>query len=207
MRILLLSVAAMLVALPVQARPTTYAGGTMGMLMHDGMESSADLLYSPTARDAIGLRSDRLSEDDSWMHTLHYNRLLKRWNAPGRQANLYVLGGAGVAHAGDEQGAAGWAGSAIDWESRRYFVGYENRFIASGVIDENFMQRARLGIAPVLRPYGEAQPWFMLQVDHRPSNEAPLVVTPLVRVFTAELLGELGLSSEGDVLFSLTANF
>lgn len=197
----------MLVAAPVLARPTTYAGGTMGMLMHDGMETSINAFYSPTAQDAIGLRSDHLREDDSWMHTVNYNRLLKRWNGKGRQANLYLLGGAGVAHKGDNQGAAGWVGSAVDWESRRYFVGYENRFIASGLIDEMFMQRARVGVAPVLRPYGDVQPWFMLQVDHRPSNEAELVVTPLLRVFTAELLGEIGYSSEGDILFNLTANF
>lgn len=190
-----------------QARPTTYAGGTMGMVMHDGMESSMNAFYSPTARDAVGVRSDHLREDDSWMHTLNYNRLLKRWNADGAQANLYVLSGVGVAHKGDDEAAAGWAGGAIDWESRRYFVGYENRFIASGLIDEAFMQRARVGIAPVLRPYDAVQPWFMLQVDHRPSNDAALVVTPLVRLFTAELLGELGYSSEGDVLFNLTANF
>ena len=179
----------------------------MGMLMHDGMESSLNLLYSPTARDAIGLRSDHLDEDDSWMHTVNYNRLLKRWNGPGTQANLYVLSGAGVAQKGDDEGAVGWVGGAIDWESRRFFVGYENRAIASGLIDEGFMQRARVGVAPVLVSYENPQPWFMLQVDHRPSNDAELVVTPLVRVFTSDVLGELGYSSEGDILFNLTANF
>ncbi len=194
-------------ACTAQARPTTYAGGTMGMLMHDGMESSMNIFYSPTPRDAIGVRVDHLDEDDSWMHTVNYNRLLKRWNGEVSQANLYMLSGVGVAQKGDSEAATGWIGGSADWESRRYFVGYENRFIASGLIDESFMQRARVGVAPVLVPYGDPQPWLMLQVDHRPSNHDDLVVTPLLRVFTNRLLGEVGYSSQGDVLFNLTTNF
>ncbi len=179
----------------------------MGMVMHDGMESSVNVFHSPTFRDAVGVRIDHLDEDDSWMHTLNYNRLLKRWNGESSQANLYVLSGVGLAQKGDSENAVGWAGGAIDWEDRRYFVGYENRFIASGIIEESFMQRARVGIAPVLVPYGDPQPWLMLQVDHRPANDAELVVTPLVRVFTNRVLGEVGYSSEGDVMFNLTTNF
>lgn len=206
MRFLLFIVAAAF-ACTAQARPTTYTGGTMGMFAHDGMESSANVFYSPTFRDAIGVRVDHLDEDDSWMHTLNYNRLLKRWNGESSQANLYLLSGIGLAQKGDSENAVGWAGGAIDWENRRYFAGYENRFIASGLIEESFMQRARVGIAPVLVPYEDPQPWLMLQVDHRPSNDAELVVTPLLRVFTSKVLGELGYSSEGDIMLNVTTNF
>lgn len=206
MRVVVLIVAVVLAG-AAQARPTTYSGGTMGMVMHDGMERSVSVFHSPTYRDAIGVRVDRLDEDDSWMHTLNYNRLLKRWNGEKSQGNLYLLSGVGMAEKNDSESAVGWAGGAIDWEDRRYFVSYENRFIASGLIEESFMQRARVGIAPVQVPYEDPQPWLMLQVDHRPANDAELVVTPLLRVFTSQVLGEIGYSSEGDVMLNLTTNF
>lgn len=179
----------------------------MAMTMNDGMENSALLSYSPTARDAIGVRSDYLREDDAWMHALNYNRLLKRWNKADSQANIYMLSGAGVAMRGDDEGAVGWVGMEADWESRRYYVSYENRFIGSGLIEEAFMQRARVGVAPYIADYGDWHPWLMLQVDHRPSNDDEIVVTPLVRIFNEDVLGEAGLSSTGDIMFNITTQF
>lgn len=194
-------------SISAQARPVSYAGGWMAMTMNDGMENSNLLSYSPTARDAIGVRSDYLRDDDAWMHAINYNRLLKRWNEADSQANIYMLSGAGVATRGDTRGAVGWLGMEADWESRRYYVGYENRVIGSGVVEESFMQRARVGVAPYIANYDGWHPWLMLQVDHRPGNDNELVVTPLLRVFNSEVLGEAGISSAGDVLFNVTTQF
>lgn len=190
-----------------QARPVAYANGWMAMGMNDGMENSLSLSYSPTARDAIGLRSDYLRDDDAWMHTVNYNRLLKRWNQPASQSNIYALSGVGVATRGNEQSAVGWVGMEADWEDRRYYVSYENRFIGASAVDEFFMQKARVGIAPYIADYDGVHTWLMLQVDHRPSNQNQIVVTPLVRVFTSEVLGEIGISNKRDVMFNLTTQF
>ena len=177
------------------------------MTMNDGMENSNLISYSPTARDAIGVRSDYLREDDAWMHAINYNRLLKRWNQENSQGNIYLLSGAGVATRGADKGAVGWLGMEADWESRRYYVSYENRVIGSDTIDESFMQRARVGVAPYIANYDAWHPWLMLQVDHRPRNADEIVVTPLVRVFNSEVLGEAGISSAGDVMFNITTQF
>lgn len=179
----------------------------MAMTMNDGMENSNLVSYSPTARDAIGVRSDYLREDDAWMHAINYNRLLKRWNEADSQGNIFMLSGAGIATRGDEKAAVGWLGMEADWESRRYYVSYENRVIGSGVIDESFMQRARIGIAPYIANYDGWHPWLMLQVDHRPRNDDEIVLTPLVRVFNSEVLGEAGISSTGDIMFNVTTQF
>ena len=194
-------------ATAAHARPVGYAQSVMAMTMNDGMEHSALMGYSPTATDYAGLRADYLREDEAWMTTVNYNRLLKRWNAPGSQGNLFFLGGVGEAFRSDDQSAAAWAGMEADWENRRYYVAYENRVIAASAIDEQFMQRARIGIAPYIGDYDDVHGWLMLQVDHRPRNHEQIMVTPLVRLFTTEVLGEVGISTRGDVLFNLTTQF
>lgn len=207
MRLLLSVLLAACTGYAAMARPVGFADSSMAMTMNDGMEHSALAGYSPTATDYVGLRADYLREDDAWMTTVNYNRLLKRWNAPGSQANLFVTSGVGEAFQSNDQSLAGWVGMEADWENRRYYVSYENRFIAASAIDEQFMQRARVGIAPYIAAYDDVHTWLILQVDHRPRNRDQLMVTPLVRLFTTDVLGEAGISTEGDVLFNLTTQF
>jgi hypothetical protein len=76
------SIAAVILAsvlpLTADARPVSYPDGRMLMTMHDHMEYSNMLSYSPTAHYAVGVRSDYMREDKDWLHTVTYNRLLKR---------------------------------------------------------------------------------------------------------------------------------
>lgn len=190
-----------------EARPVSFPDGLMAMTTNDGMENSAMLSYSPTARDAYGIRTDYMRNDETWLHTLTYNRLLKRWNASDSQANFYLMTGAGI---GDDHGdiaPAGFAGIEADWESRRYYVSYENRFIASEVNDQYFDQKARVGIAPYIADYDAVHTWFMMQVQNNPSSDDKFVVTPLVRLFNTEVLTEVGYSSNNTLLFNATWQF
>lgn len=204
---LLVTMFCMVVAATAYARPVSYADSWALSTWNDGMENSFSANYSPTARDAIGLRSDYLREEEAWMHAVNYNRVLTRWNMPDAQANLYFLGGAGVAMQGDDQGAVAWGGIAADWENRRYYVSYENRVIASSVIEQAWMQKARVGVAPYITGYDGVHTWLMLQVTHQPRAEDPIVLTPLVRVFTSEVLGEVGIGTNGDMMFNITTQF
>lgn len=199
----------LLLALPVvvQARPVSYSQGWMAMTTNDGMENSAMLSYSPTAKDAFGIRTDYMRDDETFLNTLTYNRLLKRWNNPGSQANFFLLTGVGI---GDDHGnitPAGFAGIEGDWESRRYYVSYENRFIASSANNQYFDQKARIGIAPYIADYDGVHTWLMLQVQNNPTSEDKFVVTPLVRLFNTEVLTEVGYSSNNTLLFNATWQF
>ena len=177
------------------------------MQMNDGFENSLMLSYSPTAKDAIGLRTDYMRNDDVLLNTLTYNRLLKRWNQPESQGNLFLLTGLGAAEGNGNIDPAATLGIEADWETRRIYFSYENRLIGSSAIDDSFSQKFRTGFAPYVADYDAVHTWLMVQIDHRPSHDDEITVTPFIRLFNTEVLGELGISSKKDVMFNVTFQF
>jgi hypothetical protein len=198
---------ALVVPFGAGARPVSYPGGWMVMSMNDHMQYSNMLSYSPTARDAFGVRVDYMREDEDWIHTATYNRLLKRWNAPHSQGNMFLMTGLGVAEHRGEVEPAATVGLAADWETRSLYFSYENRYIYGGDVERSFAHKARAGFAPYVGDYDDLHTWLMVQVDHHPSERDNFVVTPLVRLFTQEVLGELGVSHQGDVMVNITFQF
>lgn len=182
------------------------------MLMNNGHSNSAHVHYSPTAKTSIGVRSEYWREDDFYFNGVQMNNLIKRWNEKHSQANFYLKSGIGVAYSDrddfdGETDASGFTGIAADWENRRYFVSYENRYIEAGDIHDGFHQSSRVGIAPYIGNYGDLHTWLMLQVDHVPESDEPVTVTPLVRFFKDVHMMEAGLSNEGNVLFNYIVRF
>ncbi len=191
----------------VQARPVSYPGGWTLMLMNDGFRNSAHVHYSPTVRTSLGYRFEYWRDKEFTLNAVQMNNLLKRWNNPDSQASLYLKSGVGVAYsyAGEfdgETSAAGFAGIAADWENRRYFVSYENRYTEAGKIDDFFQQSARVGWAPYKGDYDDLHTWLMLQVKHVPEADDDFTVTPLVRFFKYVHLIEAGVNNRGEVLFN-----
>ncbi len=140
------------------------------------------------------------------------NNLLKRWNKPDSQANLYLKSGVGAAYSDHgafdhETEPAFYTGLAADWEDRRFFTSYENRFTEAGDIDDFFMQSARVGVAPYIGEYGDIHTWLMLQVDHQPEAEDKVTVTPLVRFFKGVHLVEAGMNNNGELLFNYVIRY
>ena len=172
----------------VQARPVSYPGGWTLMLMNDGAKNSAHVHYSPTAKTSVGYKLEYWRGEEMTLNAVQVNNLLKRWNTPDSQANLYLKSGFGVAYsdAGDfdaTTSAAGFVGISADWEDRRYFVSYENRYTGAGKIADFFQQSARVGWAPYEGDYGDLHTWLMLRVEHMPEADDRFTVTPLIRVF------------------------
>lgn len=214
MRILLCALLGMGLIIPnlAEARPVSYPGGWTTMLMNNGDMNSFHLHYSPTAKYSVGVRSAYHREDDFWHSTVQVNNLLKRWNNPDSQANLYLKSGLGAAYsdAGEFDGEidpAVFTGIAADWEDRRYFVSYENRYMEAGDIHDSFHQNARVGIAPYIGDYGDLHTWLMLEVEHEPEADEKVTVTPLVRFFKGVHLMEAGMSNQGDVLFNYVIRY
>ncbi len=195
-----------------QARPVSYPGGITWMQMNDMDSHSVHLHYSPTAKYSIGYKGEYFRGEDWQFHGAQLNYLVKRWNKPSEQANLYLKGAAGLAYSDyqsfdGETSAAASIGIAADWETRRWFISYENRYLNAGNIDEFFNQKARVGVAPYIGDYGDIHTWLMLQVDHNPSSQDEITFTPLVRLFKGEYLAEAGVSDKGDVLFNWVIRF
>jgi opacity protein-like surface antigen len=201
-----------LIASPAAARPVSYADGWTVMQMNDGENNTLHTHYSPTARYSVGYLADYWREGDWWLHALQVNWLAKRWNESDLQANLYVKSGLGVALADeedfeDETQLAGFVGAAFDAENRRYYFSYENRWTDAGEIHAAFQQKSRVGIAPYIAEYGSIHTWIMLQVDHRPEADDPLVFTPMLRFFKGDSMLEVGLSDSEEMLFNFVQRF
>lgn len=181
-----------------EARPVSYPGGWTVMQMNKGDFSSLHVHYSPGFQDSIGLYYEDNWSSDYTFKGIQYNRLLKRWNKPKSQANLYL--NAGIGQSESYQGpddAAGFVGLAADWETRRYFVAYEFRALDLG-FDRDVRQSGRLGIAPYIGDYGDLHTWLMLQVENQPEADDPVTFTPLVRFFYDVQLVEVGYTPETD---------
>ena len=184
-------------AAPASARPVSYAGGWTLMQENNGMYSSLHAHYSPTATDSVGLYVEQNWDMDTTCTGLQYNRLVKRWNAPASQGNVYFKLGAGAASpfAGGDADLANFAGLAADWETRRVFVSYDVRARDFGP-DESVTHAARLGVAPYVAEFGALHTWAMVQVENSPEADEFLTFTPLVRLFKGPLLIEAGYTVE-----------
>ena len=209
MRILLCALLGMGLIIPntADARPVSYPGGWTLMLMNDGDKNTAHIHYSPTAKTSVGYKFEHWRDKDFTLNAVQMNNLLKRWNEKDSQANLYLKSGLGVAYSDaddfdGETNAAGFTGIAADWENRRFFISYENRYTEAGEIDDFYQQSARVGWAPYEGDYGDVHTWLMLQVEHSPESKDNVTVTPLVRLFKDVHLLEAGMNNRGEVLFN-----
>ena len=191
----------------IQARPVSYPDGWTLMAMNDGARNTAHIHYSPSARMSLGYKFEYWRDQDFYLNAVQVNNLIQRWNRPESQANFYLKSGLGIAtsRAGATDGesdVAGFVGLALDWEDRRYFVSYENRYTEARGIDDFFRQSARLGWAPYEGDYGDLHTWLMIQVEHTPEAEHNITVTPLVRLFKDVHLLEAGINDRGEILFN-----
>lgn len=177
------------------------------MFFNNGEVNSAHIHYSPTAKTSLGYKFEHWRDKDFNIHAGQMNNLLKRWNEKDSQANIYLKSGLGLADstggASDgETDLAGFTGIAADWENRRFFTSYENRYTHAEGIDDFYTQQARLGFAPYIGDYGDWHTWIMVQVDHMPENEDKLTTTPLVRFFKGVHLIEAGMNNHGEAMFN-----
>tara|TARA_Y100000389_G_C17405898_1_gene488025 strand:+ start:108 stop:737 length:630 start_codon:yes stop_codon:yes gene_type:complete len=189
------------------SRPISYSGGTTIMQNNTTIKNSLHTHYSPTYKYSVGYKGEYFRKDQIALNGFQLNNLVKRWNLPDAQGNLYLKSNIGNANKSGKNELYGFAGMAGDFETRKYFISYENRYYKSdGDILSNFEQSARIGIAPYVASYGSLHTWFMLQVSHQPEFEGDEVIaTPLVRFFKGDHLAEFGVSSNKRILFNFIA--
>jgi DNA-binding transcriptional MerR regulator len=191
-----------------EAKPISYVDGVMVMQENDetGYTFSVDYTLSP--KYAVGLYAKKEHEGDEFTtFGPQLNTLIKRWNFPGAQGNIFNLTGVGVSRLDGKNEPSAWTSFLADYETRRIFTSYEARFMYAGDIEKSVWQRARVGFAPYVANYEDLNTWFMVQVDHHPAKDDTLVVTPLVRFFYKTTLVEAGYSSNDHVMFNWVLQF
>ncbi len=199
----------LLVPAAAWAKPISYVGGTMVMQENDETGYTLSLDYTISPKYALGLYAKKEAGGDNNMETIgpQFNTLIRRWNFPDGQGNVFNMTGVGISHmAGNTQPSA-WTGILADYETRRVFTSYELRLMYAGNIESSVWQKARVGVAPYIANYDGLHTWFMLQVDDHPSKKDTFVVTPLVRLFHHTALVEAGYSSNDHVMLNFTLQF
>lgn len=190
-----------------QARPVSYPGGWTLMVMNDVNHNSLHLHYSPSPKYSIGYRHEYLRDTKSHGDYIQLNNLIKRWNKKSSQANLYLKSGIGVVYDSDDIEEAAFTGIATDWEDRRFFVSYENKFFYGGDIEKYAHHSARAGYAPYEGDFGDLHTWLMVQVDYDAGEEDTFSVTPLVRFFKGVQFLELGYNLDNGIIANYVHRF
>ena len=207
-------------ALPAiaQARPVSYPSGWTVMLRNDADINSAHVHYTPDPKHSIGLRVIYDRDDDFVYTGAQVNRLIKRWNRPDSQANIYGMISAGLvtdetssAFAKDDD-VGGFIGLAADWETRRYFVSARAEHWERGRFGDESAYHGRLGIAPYVAGTGALHTWLMIEGHHRPESsglnkEDNLGATALLRFFKGPSLLEVGVDDQGEPMLNYIHRF
>lgn len=193
---------------PAYAKPISYVGGTMVMQENDETGNTVSMDYTLTPNLAVGVYAKHeRGEMDYDTIGPQANILVKRWNFPDGQANIFNMTGAGVSHFEGETEPSAWTGILADYETRRIFTSYEVRGMYAHDIETSLWQRARVGVAPYKGDYEDLHTWVMLQVDHHPAKEDNIVVTPLIRLFKDTTLIEAGYSSNHHAMINWVLQF
>lgn len=198
-------------SLDLNSRPISYTGGWT-IIQNNELETNSFLLhYSPSPKYSIGSFSNYFRKKNYLFEGLRVNFLLKRLNKKKSQTNLYFKGDLGKTFSTkqkvNDQKLSFTTGLAFDWETRKYFVKYENTYSDFGKIDNFFKQKIKLGFAPYLANFGQLHTWVMIQLDHRPGEDEKIMFTPLVRLFKYSYMIEMGLSNKFKPLINLAIRF
>jgi len=198
-----------LVALPAPAKPISYLHGTMVMQENDETGNTLAIDYTFHPHFALGLYAKRDTGGQEFF-TIgpQLNTLIKRWNLPEGQGNVFGMTGVGMARQGSKSEPAAWAAFLADYETRRVFLSYEPRLTYSGDIEKAFWQRAQIGVAPYLADYDHLNTWFVLRFDHHPAkDDGHFVITPMIRLFYKTIWLEAGYSSNNHLMLNWNKQF
>ena len=207
LRLVPLSVAAML-ASQAHAAPMGFKESwmVMGDLSPNWREGFAN--YAITPRDAVGPSLLYMRSDDKTrtreLAEVTYTRLLKRWNLPHAQANVWFVGGVGSVGGNDFSGRRTMAspGVQVDYETTRFYAsGYVRLYRADGINHD--YAAARLGFSLYEVDYDEVQPWFVVEARRMRGLSDKVEITPMLRLIHNRYFVEAGVNNSRQ----LRANF
>jgi len=185
------------------AHPVTYEDGRVLTGSYDSKRFDLLGSYSYTHRDALGLSYARIRDlagKNNYFLVPRLSHLLKRWNMPAAQANVYIWGGAGVSYDDSDTRLAGAAGLQADWETRRLYTQLDGDTLqAEG--GRNFDRaRYRFGVAPYLAEFDELQTFIIAQARYASYKDDKITFGPVLRFFYQTYLVELGIDNKGDLM-------
>jgi hypothetical protein len=203
---------AALLALPAAAAPMGFKDSWMAMgdLSPHWREAFAN--YAFTARDAAGPSLLFMRSDDK-IHTrelaeLAYTRLLRRWNLPHAQANVWFIGGLGAVRGNDFDGTRAMAspGIQVDYETTRIYAMLTGRLYRAEGLRHDYAA-ARLGFSFYEVDYDEVQPWFVVEARRMRGLSDRTEITPMLRLIHNRYFVEAGVNNSKQLRFNFMYTF
>ena len=210
------------------AHPVSFAGSVGLMGYHSKALTHGSLNYSFTYDKAIAVHhfrrpwthADMMEDPQSMSDGMPQraasfasgNFLLKRWNAPKLQANLYTVLGYGrssLVSGNGEYDPAVYSTLQFDIEDRDYYFLAK----AASVISDNRYDMLnslyRVGITPYVEAYDGIHSWIIFEWNELQffNQSAKRDLTAFVRVFYKNVLVEVGQSFEGHSKFNYIVHF
>jgi len=112
------------------------------------------------------------------------NWLVKRWNNPDSQANVYFYGGLGFRNYKDTNKVAGFVGAEADYETRRFYTSIQQMSLLSDGINA-YRTYVKVGGAPYLADYKQVATWLIFKTEYASymKPEQKLSFIPGLRLF------------------------
>ena len=177
---------ASVLAMNVDARPISYAGGSTIMYRSDSLKDSIYAHYSPTYKYSIGIDKTYDKFFNKNYTNFRFVYLLNRKNSQISQRNLYFQSSLSL-----NNSDSSFYGIHGDWETRRFFSGFGYKEVQNKVTQDYSDQYLQLGVAPYLGDYGELHTWIMVKTQKN-SLTKNWSTYPVLKLFKGNALIELG---------------
>ena len=204
--------AAALLSSPAFAAPMGFKESwmVMGDLSPNWREGFAN--YAFTARDAVGPSLLYMRSDDKAvtreLAEVSYTRLLRRWNLPDAQANVWFIGGLGAVRGNDFSGERTMAtpGIQVDYETTRIYLSAFGRFYRAEGINHDYAA-ARAGVSFHEADYDEVQPWLVVEARRMRGLSDMTEITPMLRLIHKRFFVEAGVNNSRQFRFNFMYTF
>ena len=154
------------------------------------------LNYSPALGHAIGVEQMRMSgkgERATTITGVNYTGLIKRWNLPSAQANVWFNGSVGEAN-GQYDGFAYTPSLQFDVESTRLYFLAKARMIRAPQMNYD-TAAVQAGFSFYEAGFNDTQPWFVIEAKTMRNNDPALQLTPALRLINKNYFLEFGVTN------------
>lgn len=199
------------------AAPMGFSESTMAMGDFNNNWQEVLTNYAITPRDAFGVSATYMRSDDKakvrTLEEVTYTRLLKRWNMPHAQANLWFAGGIGALQGEDGKGSGiigdhdkfnkfvATPGVQFDYETTRVYFLAAHRLYRASYINHDFTS-VRAGFSFYKTEYDKTQPWFILEARNMNGLSDKTEITPMLRLVNKSYFIEAGMNNSREPRFN-----
>ena len=194
-------------AFTAQAGPMGFKDSVMSMGDFGPNWQETFTNYALTPRDAIGAGVLRMRSDDEQrtreVVDINYTRLLKRWNLPEAQANVWLQTSLGMVKGNDFSGTRTLVspGIQVDYETTRIYLAANARLYRAKGINHDYTS-LRAGFSFYEVDYDEVQPWFIVEARRMRGLSDKTEITPMLRLIHNRYFVEAGVNNAKQARFN-----